>query len=32
MTLLYSKNFDPVTGQVVEGEFKDILVLKNDNQ
>ncbi len=26
MTVLYSKNFDPVAGQVVEGEFKDVLI------
>lgn len=28
MTVLYSKNFDPATGAVVEGEFKDILIKK----
>ncbi len=26
MTVLYSKNFDPVAGHVVEGEFKDVLI------
>lgn len=26
MTVLYSKNFDPTVGQVVEGEFKDVLI------
>ena len=27
MTVLYSKSYDPATGQVVEGEFKDVLIL-----
>lgn len=26
MTVLYSRNFDPTVGQVVEGEFKDVLI------
>lgn len=26
MTVHYSRNFDPTVGQVVEGEFKDILI------
>ncbi len=26
MTVLYSRNFDPEVGQVVEGEFKDVLI------
>ncbi len=26
MTVLYSRNFDPTIGQVVEGEFKDVLI------
>ncbi len=26
MTVLYSKNFDPSVGQVIEGEFKDVLI------
>lgn len=26
MTILYSQSFDPATGQVLEGEFKDILI------
>lgn len=25
LNVLYSKNFDPATGQVVEGEFKDVM-------
>ncbi len=26
MTVLYSKNYDPTTGKVKEGEFKDVLI------
>lgn len=28
MTVLYSKSYDPATGQTVEGEFKDVLTLE----
>ena len=28
MNVFYGKNFDSATGQVVEGEFKDVLIKK----